>query len=213
LIDIYCERLSADFWAEPVNALTNLAFVVAAMAGWLLYRRYPSAASASAWLLMLVAVIGVGSFLFHTFATAWAAAADVLPILVFQLGYLWVYGRQVIQWRTTTGLVAVALFITAVTVSGQFSEIANGSLAYAPAAVVMVLLAIFHSRTAHTSPHTLLIAAGVFLASLTFRTLDEAICTAIPVGTHFLWHLLNSVVLYLVMRGLIIESAARSSVR
>ncbi|NJN40478.1 MAG: hypothetical protein HC807_06085 [Gammaproteobacteria bacterium] len=32
--------------------------------------------------------------------------------------------------------------------------------------------------------------------SLTFRTLDRDLCAAIPLGTHFLWHLLNAVVLY-----------------
>jgi len=210
MLDIYCERLSADFWAEPVNALTNLAFVVAAISGWRLYRQHPSAAPASAWLVVVVAMIGVGSFLFHTFATAWAVAADVLPILVFQIGYLWVYGRQVIQWRRTTGLVVVVLFVTTILVSGQFGEIANGSLAYAPAAAVLAWLAIFHTRTAQSSPHTLLMATVLFLLSLTFRTLDEALCAAVPLGTHFLWHLLNSVVLYLAMRGLIVESAARS---
>ena len=28
-IDIYCERLGPGFWAEPVNALSNGAFLVA----------------------------------------------------------------------------------------------------------------------------------------------------------------------------------------
>ncbi|NCV65913.1 MAG: hypothetical protein EBW16_06880 [Burkholderiaceae bacterium] len=32
-IDIYCERLDASFWSEPINAITNLAFIIA---GWLL---------------------------------------------------------------------------------------------------------------------------------------------------------------------------------
>ena len=29
-IDAYCERTSAAYWAEPVNAVTNLAFLLAA---------------------------------------------------------------------------------------------------------------------------------------------------------------------------------------
>jgi hypothetical protein len=47
----------------------------------------------------------------------------------------------------------------------------------------------------------LLLAAGVLLLSLTFRTLDLAICERFAVGTHFLWHLLNGLVLYLVGRA------------
>jgi hypothetical protein len=30
-VDIYCERTSAAFWAEPANALTNLSSVLAAL--------------------------------------------------------------------------------------------------------------------------------------------------------------------------------------
>jgi len=29
-IDLYCERTDASFWAEPANALTNAAFLIAA---------------------------------------------------------------------------------------------------------------------------------------------------------------------------------------
>jgi hypothetical protein len=31
-IDLYCERVSPSFWAEPVNAVSNLAFLIAAIA-------------------------------------------------------------------------------------------------------------------------------------------------------------------------------------
>ena len=31
--DLYCERTGVEFWSEPVNALTNLAFVVAGLWG------------------------------------------------------------------------------------------------------------------------------------------------------------------------------------
>ncbi|MFT7390517.1 MAG: hypothetical protein ACI9ZH_000740, partial [Paracoccaceae bacterium] len=30
-IDAYCERLGPQFWAEPVNAATNLAFLIGAL--------------------------------------------------------------------------------------------------------------------------------------------------------------------------------------
>jgi hypothetical protein len=31
--------------------------------------------------------------------------------------------------------------------------------------------------------------------SLVFRSLDEIVCPAVPLGTHFLWHILNAVML------------------
>ncbi len=35
-IDLYCERTSSAFWVEPVNALTNVLFLVSA---WFVWRR------------------------------------------------------------------------------------------------------------------------------------------------------------------------------
>ena len=38
-IDIYCERLGPGFWAEPLNATSNLAFIVSAtLLAWGLHR-------------------------------------------------------------------------------------------------------------------------------------------------------------------------------
>ena len=47
-------------------------------------------------------------------------------------------------------------------------------------------------------------AAGVFLVSLCFRTIDREICAAFPLGAHFLWHLLNALVLWLLLRTAIL---------
>jgi hypothetical protein len=33
-IDAYCERTDFSYWSEPVNAVTNLAFLVAAVWMW-----------------------------------------------------------------------------------------------------------------------------------------------------------------------------------
>ena len=42
MIDLYCERFGPGIWAEPINALTNLAFLVAAFAAWRLADQYRS---------------------------------------------------------------------------------------------------------------------------------------------------------------------------
>ncbi len=40
-LDQYCERTAPAFWAEPVNALSNAAFVIAAVALLFAWRRSP----------------------------------------------------------------------------------------------------------------------------------------------------------------------------
>jgi hypothetical protein len=47
------------------------------------------------------------------------------------------------------------------------------------------------------------LAAAVFVISLAFRTVDRAVCGTFPLGTHFIWHLLNAVVLFVLLRAAI----------
>jgi hypothetical protein len=49
----------------------------------------------------------------------------------------------------------------------------------------------------------LFLAAGLFALSLAFRVVDLPICPAFPTGTHFVWHLLNALVLYVLLRAAI----------
>ncbi len=87
----YCERgLSPAFWAEPLNAVTNGGFILAALAGAVMIaRRDPS--QRSLWQVFFVLnfiAIGVGSFLFHTVPNIDTALADTGPIGIFMLTYL-----------------------------------------------------------------------------------------------------------------------------
>lgn len=202
-VDLYCERTSPDFWAEPVNALTNGFFLLAAWYGW---RRAGviGAGSPGVWLLLtLLCAIAVGSFLMHTFAARWSIWADVLPILVFQLVYLWLYCREIVGIRVTVTIGFVVVYFVVAIYSRQFPEILNGSLMYAPALVVLLVLGIYHLTTRRMERYVLLGATGVFVFSLASRTLDYAVCPYFPLGSHFMWHACNALVLYLLLRGLL----------
>lgn len=100
MIDIYCERTGPGLLAEPVNAITNLAFLLAAVGTWRLASRQGVLYADIQLLTGLMAAIGIGSVLFHTFATAWSQVLDILPILLFQVAYLWIYGRRIIGMGT-----------------------------------------------------------------------------------------------------------------
>ncbi len=204
MIDLYCERLGPGLLAEPINALSNGAFLVAA---WWLLRlarhqgrigdgRAPGAMDPGLLgLATLALAIGVGSTLFHTFATGWALAADVIPILLFQLLVLLLYLRR----RTGVAPAAAAglclAFLLACLAGRSFPTLLNGSLAYAPTLLVLALLA-WHQRR-QGEPASLLRATALFALSLSLRSLDHALCPLWPTGTHLFWHLLNGAVLVL----------------
>ena len=46
-------------------------------------------------------------------------------------------------------------------------------------------------------------AAGLFVASLVCRAVDQPLCDAWPAGTHLGWHLINAAMLYCCLRGLL----------
>jgi hypothetical protein len=205
VIDIYCERTGPGLLAEPVNAITNLAFLLAALACWRLAGRQGVMSADIRLLIALMAAIGIGSGLFHTFATGWSQLLDILPILLFQVAYLWIYDRRIIGMGTGWLVTSVVLLVGSSLYGRQFPELLNGSLIYAPALVMLISLGTYHYRHAAIQPALLLQATGVFLLSLSMRTVDEAVCAHLPLGTHFLWHLLNGLLVYLIVRGLLLN--------
>jgi Ceramidase len=217
----YCERGGDPaFWAEPLNAVSNGAFIIAGLiAAWQLARAPGAPRAIFEWLLVaLVLVIGVGSFLFHTYATRWAVLADTIPISLFMLGYLgyalWRFVR--LPWYGV--VLGLAAFYATIHLAQGYScanellpvtraagrSCFNGSLSYAPAFGALVLIGLVLVWKRHAAAGYLLAAAAVFLASMTFRTLDFEICALTRVGgrawgTHFFWHILNAVTLYLLL--------------
>lgn len=197
----YCERTDAGFWAEPVNALTNAAFLLAAG---LAVRRARGDGPVLA-LAAVVFVVGLGSFLFHTLANRWSMLADVIPIAVFIYGYFALamirfFGlRPLVATAVTLAFAAFNLGLTpgldALT-GRSVAGLTNGSIDYVPAILALLGVGLALLPRAPGTARSVLVTAGIFLVSLTFRTVDVASCGSLPLGTHFLWHVLNAAVLY-----------------
>jgi len=209
-IDLYCERTDASFWAEPANALTNAAFLIAAAAALVLWRR----AGARDWptlaLIIVVAAVGLGSFTFHTVATRGARLADVIPIALFIYGYLLLALRRFLHLPAG---VAIAIVIAYAAGAQALSWLAppgalNGSVGYLPALVALVAMA---RVTRGPARRGLELAVMVFAVSLALRTIDLAVCETFRLGTHFLWHMLNAVVLSVLLRTAIREPGSETA--
>ena len=207
----YCERTDASFWAEPLNAVSNGAFIVVALAvAWRERKGAPADPVALA-MAGLIAVVGIGSFLFHTLAVQWSLLADVIPIALFIYAYFFLAMRRFLGLGIVTAVTATILFagfnvglepaLDAAT-GRSVGAATNGSLSYLPAVLALagVAVALFLSRPREPAgtraPVALLGLAGLFAVSLTLRTLDAALCRSLPFGTHFLWHVLNATLLY-----------------
>jgi len=204
-VDLYCERTSPEFWAEPVNALTNISFLISAAAVWQLATRLGLATPKARWLAVLIGIIGVGSFLFHTFANNLTRFLDVAPILLFQAVYTWIYCRDRVQMGRFAAGAVVGLFLIGAMAGRQFPQILNGSLIYGAVLVTMAGLAAFHFISRQRERWVLIAGVLVFLLSLTCRAVDNLICPHVPLGIHFMWHVCNGLVAYLFVRGFLIS--------
>ena len=208
----YCERgLEAAFWAEPLNAVSNAAFLIAAGLAFLAWQRERAQRPAHVELAMivLVAVIGIGSFLFHTFATRWAVIADVLPITVFMIAYLAYALVRFLRLSVLASALLLAGFVLSLwgaeSVDCGARPCLNGSAGYLPALAALAAIGGWMAWSGHAAGRLVLTAAVVFLVSLTLRTLDRDLCAATALfgarrlGTHFLWHLCNATLLGLLL--------------
>lgn len=200
VIDGYCERMGPGFWAEPVNAVTNAAFLIAAAVTLILALRAGRMDGPVAWLVALMATIGVGSFLFHTFATVWAAMADTGPIGLFILSYFAIAMNRFggFSWGWSVALMLLFLLgmgLLSWAFRVTIGPYVGGSQSYFPAFLALLGVGLWLRARSHPAGAWLAAAAGVFAVSLTLRTIDQPLCEAWPVGTHFAWHLLNAVVL------------------
>lgn len=206
-VDIYCERLAPGFWGEPLNAITNIAFFMAAFCAYHLAKKSTGLNWANLLLIVLLAAIGTGSFMFHTQATESAQLADVIPILLYQLAFLGLYSRHVMKASQKSVQSLFFFFMMMIVASHQVpDEILNGSVAYLPALFYLTRFAIWHYRNAAQEKWLLPAAAGIFVVSLTFRSLDMQFCPYMPLGLHFLWHMLNGLLLYLTARAYVLNA-------
>lgn len=207
-VDNYCERVGPDFWSEPLNAVTNAAFLLAALAACLIWRRRTPDDMPALCLIGIVFATGIGSFLFHTFATRWAALTDVIPIALFIHVYLFFALKRFLGLPWWAALGIVAAFFAATPFIGQAAApIVGSSAGYVPALLAIFVVGGLFRRTDRVLGAQVLVTGVVFALSLTFRTLDGPLCGQLAFGTHFLWHIMNSIVLFLLLRVLISQRA------
>ncbi len=193
----YCEQLGALGGFGPWNALTNAGFLLAAAWG---HRALRSAGRplpvGPRSLPSITASIGAGSFAWHATGAAWAQLADVLPIACFVLVFLASALRGVLDCSArVAGLACLVLLSAVLAASFGAGGALNGSAAYLPVWAGLCGLAWLAARKGSASRQGLSAASAVFALSLGFRTVDLALCTQTDVGTHWLWHLLNALLL------------------
>ena len=214
-LDIYCERTDASFWSEPVNALTNLLVVVAGVFGLAQVRTRKTGVYAEI-LCWWVVVIGLGSLLFHTTALELTKWADIIPIVTFTFAMAIFCLRRFsgLSWsRTSVYFVLYFASISVVTwfVPPWLSEASNGTTAYLPALAGFAFFGVVALVRGSPAGWYCIACAVILFAGFVFRAIDQDVCEAFPLGTHFLWHVLIALMLGVILSAVAKYGAPRRS--
>ena len=206
--DEYCERVGFGLLAEPLNAISNFSFIIAAWAAWVLAKRTDTLTPGVKVLIGLAALTGVGSMFWHTLANTWSLYLDIVPIVIFIVGFIWLYTREVMRQGAGVAVLGIGVFFLAAVLVRPIGENLHGAPSYLPALLVVLGGGVYHAVANRPSRFTLLAAFGAYCAALFFRTIDQELCHYMTIGTHWIWHSLVGLVTYLSMRSLVLSLAS-----
>ena len=194
-MDVYCERVDSTYWSEPVNAISNLGFVLVGL--FLLTKLEDKSDKWSVYFILNLIVIGIGSFLFHTHANVWSLFADIIPIMVIVTTFFFYSFKNILKYSGarssvfTFGIIGLGVYLNTLKLS-YF----NGSEAYFNVLAGLLFFSFILNKKDRVLSYKFVKATFVFVISLVFRSIDSSVCEAFPLGTHFLWHLNNSFLIY-----------------
>jgi hypothetical protein len=213
-MSLYCERDLPGWFAEPLNTVTGLAYLVSAWQAW---RQLERARWREQWdlhlLAGLIAFVGVASMLWHASGSAWLHWFDAAAVAAFVIAYWQVFLVRVsgMGWIGLAGAWVLtgawlALFYLAL------PELFLGStLVYAPLLGLLLVAVAMSARINRRLARDLLLASVLFVLAMVVRAADQLLCEWVIVGTHWLWHLLIAGLLFVLVDGMIRHARLREN--
>lgn len=189
----YCERNSLEFFAEPLNAVTNILFIV--VSAFLLFR-YKN--KEKPFLALIIFMIGISSFLYHTIPIGIWGALDVFFILLYILFYLsFAINKFFILSRIISIFISIAFLFICYFFGNFFKNTIIGTTSYyLPIVFALYILYFLFKKKVAIKKEYFFYSAVIFSISVMFRALDYYLCSFLHIGTHFIWHILNALTLY-----------------
>ena len=195
-MDFYCERTNGQIFDEPVNAISNIFFIIVSLSLIKILRKNQS--NKIYYIQpILIFFIGIGSFLFHLNPNIITLYSDVIPIFLFSLSFIFFFNRDVININyLNNALLFLLFFFLFLFITPKLNyEILNGSEFYFANYFFLTMYTIWLYLKKSDFFQLLLLGFIFFNLSILLRSLDNHICEYFSIGTHFLWHFLNAYLL------------------
>ncbi len=206
-IDLHCERTQYGFFEEPLNVLSNLGFIIAAYFLLRFIRTKQNKPFSLYFIILLCGFIGLGSMTFHVTARMWAAMyADVLPIALFAVIFMFMFSHHVLRLGLVGTAVLIGLLVAEnVIFKSYVGRAPDGYVSLIPSAFFLIFISLYMMITKNRSARNITVATIIASVAIFFRATDMYFCDIFPYGTHFLWHSLMGIFMYIVIRELIIR--------
>ena len=130
-MDFYCERTNEQIFNEPINAISNIFFIIVSLS---LIKILKKNKSNNIYYIqpVLIFFIGIGSFLFHLMPNLITLYSDIIPIFLFSLSFIFLFNRDVINVsHLNNAFLFFLFFILLLFITPKLNyEILNGSEFY-----------------------------------------------------------------------------------
>ncbi len=192
---IYAETDLSLFISEPWNAISSLAIALPPLY-WAFKLKWNFKDFKFLYFLFpLLFLGGMGSVFFHAFrASPWMLMLDIYPTALVTLSvgiYFW--SRVLTKWWHVLLIVGPLTYlrlylfdILPYSLALNIGYFITGSLIFLP-----LILFLFKNKFEYYRP--ILISVLCLSISLIFRRIDFTVAEHIPIGSHFLWHILSGI--------------------
>lgn len=190
-------------FVEPWNSISSL-FIAGAGAFFLFKVKPHQPGRGFIYFAAIMLLIGgIGSTLFHGLRTSrWLVYMDFMPIVIVSVAVALIFWKRVVHnWVLATTITLFLLGLRVALYSQQNSLHLTGqmliNISYFISGVTIFLpCLIFLVNTRFHKSNHLFLAIGLMLLALIFRLIDKDVTSALPMGTHFLWHIASGLGAY-----------------
>lgn len=192
---IYAETDLSAFIAEPWNALSSLAILLPAVY-WAIklkgdFRNY----SFIFYCIPLLFLGGLGSTLFHAFrASRWFLMMDILPTAILTLSVSIYFWHKILPKVWQVPAIVIPLIFVRMMVFQSLPAPASINTGYFVTGVMIFFPIIIHLiKTSFLDIRDIAISVLCLVLALFFRERDHGLSEWLPMGSHFIWHLLSGI--------------------
>lgn len=190
--------------AEPLNAISSIAFILAGIGVYKLLKKNRIQKVEYKALVILIILIGIGSFIWHATGNLYVLILDVVPVALSFALITYIFLSKIIRNRRLALLIALLLlpirfFISSFAPTDIISSLVRNLINFI---VFLVIIALAFKKYGKSAFQGLGVLA-IYLFAIIMRGIDLQVCSTFLIGTHFLWHIFNALAAYLAVQFII----------